>query len=119
MLDLVQKPLLQAGFQCVRIDGQYSIKQREKALSIFANDTCCTIMLASLGSGGEGIDLISANHVHLLEPHWNPMAEEQAIARVYRLGQQRQVTATKYITPDSIEEVSTIYLGLFVKVATS
>ncbi|KAG5793440.1 hypothetical protein H9Q69_007517 [Fusarium xylarioides] len=55
-------------------------------------------------SGGEGIDLTSANHVHLLEPHWNPMAEEQAIARVHRIGQQRHVTAIKYITPHSIEE---------------
>lgn len=46
--------------------------------------------------------------MHLLEPHWNPLAEEQAIARVHRIGQQRQVTATKYITTDSIEEVSDI-----------
>ncbi|WKT45258.1 Helicase superfamily 1/2, ATP-binding domain [Fusarium oxysporum f. sp. vasinfectum] len=104
MLDLVQKALLQASFLCERIDGKYSIKQREKALSRFANDPCCTVMLATIGSGGEGIDLTSANNVHLLEPHWNPMAEEQAIARVHRIGQQRHVTATKYITPDSIEE---------------
>ncbi|KAF5573492.1 helicase-like transcription factor [Fusarium pseudocircinatum] len=104
MLDLVQKALLQAGFMCVRIDGQYSIKQREKALTRFASDACCTVMLATLGSGGEGIDLTSANHVHLLEPHWNPMVEEQAIARVHRMGQQRQVTVIKYITPNSVEE---------------
>ncbi|EXL55935.1 hypothetical protein FOCG_03652 [Fusarium oxysporum f. sp. radicis-lycopersici 26381] len=104
MLDLVQSALLQASFLCERIDGQYSIKQREKALSRFANDPCCTVMLATIGSGGEGIDLTSANNVHLVEPHWNPMAEEQAIARVHRIGQQRHVTAIKYITPDSIEE---------------
>ncbi|KAI6773056.1 hypothetical protein HG530_004014 [Fusarium avenaceum] len=110
MLDLVQKALLQAGFSCERIDGQYSIKRREEALSRFANDPCCTVMLTTIGSGGEGIDLTSANHVHLLEPHWNPMAEEQAIARVHRMGQQRHVTATKYITPDSIEEASHIHL---------
>ncbi|KAF5584312.1 helicase-like transcription factor [Fusarium pseudoanthophilum] len=105
MLDLVQKALLQAGLLYERIDGRYSITQREKALSRFANDPCCTVMLATLGSGGEGIDLTSANHVHLLEPHWNPMAEEQAIARVHRMGQQRDVTATKYITTNSIEEL--------------
>ncbi|KAF5228148.1 hypothetical protein FANTH_14579 [Fusarium anthophilum] len=104
MLDLVQEAILQASLLCERIDGQRSIEQREKALSRFANDPCCTVMLATLGSGGEGIDLTSANHVHLLEPHWNPMAEEQAIARVHRIGQQRKVTATKYITPNSIEE---------------
>ncbi|KAG4268398.1 hypothetical protein FPRO04_12432 [Fusarium proliferatum] len=104
MLDLVEKALFEASFLCARIDGQYSVKQRENELFRFANDPCCTVMLASLGSGGEGIDLTSANHVHLLEPHWTPTVEEQAIARVHRIGQQRHVTATKYITPGSIEE---------------
>jgi hypothetical protein len=47
------------------------------------------------------------------------MAEEQAIARVHRIGQQRHVTATKYITPDSIEEVSRIHLRLLVKSVAS
>jgi SNF2 family DNA or RNA helicase len=54
MLDLVQNALQQAGFLCERIDGQYSIKRREKALYRFANDPCCTVMLATIGSGGEG-----------------------------------------------------------------
>ena len=52
------------------------------------------------------IDLTSANYVHLMEPHWNPMAEEQAVARVHRIGQLRPVTTIKYITPRSIEAVS-------------
>jgi len=33
------------------------------------------------------------------------MAEEQAIDRVHRLGQTREVVATRYIVQDSIEEV--------------
>ncbi|KAF4448413.1 hypothetical protein F53441_8221 [Fusarium austroafricanum] len=108
MLDLVHDALQQAGFSCARIDGQHSIPRRQRSLSQFANDPCCTIMLATIGSSGEGpassIDLTSANNVHLMEPHWNPMAEEQAIARVHRIGQLRHVTAIKYITPRSIEE---------------
>jgi SWI/SNF-related matrix-associated actin-dependent regulator of chromatin subfamily A3 len=43
-----------------------------------------------------------------MEPQWNPMAEEQALDRVYRLGQTREVLAIRYITKDSIEEVSTL-----------
>ena len=34
------------------------------------------------------------------------MAEEQALDRVYRLGQARDVIAIRYIIKDSIEEVS-------------
>ncbi|KAF4335306.1 helicase-like transcription factor [Fusarium beomiforme] len=104
MLDLVQTALQQTGFVCARIDGQQSIQQRQKSMSSFTDDPHCTVMLATIGSGGEGIDLTVANNVHLMEPHWNSMAEEQAIGRVHRIGQQRQVTATKYITPGSIEE---------------
>ncbi|KAL9621183.1 MAG: hypothetical protein Q9160_004315 [Pyrenula sp. 1 TL-2023] len=57
-------------------------------------------------SGGKSIDLTTANHVHLLEPHWNPMVEAQAIDRVYRLGQTREVLTTRYVTPNTIEDVS-------------
>lgn len=52
------------------------------------------------------IDLTAANHVHLLEPHWNPMAEAQAVDRVHRIGQTREVITTRYVTRDSIETVS-------------
>jgi SNF2 family DNA or RNA helicase len=41
-----------------------------------------------------------------MEPQWNPMTEEQALDRVYRLGQRREVLALRYIVKDSIEEVS-------------
>ncbi|RSL54272.1 hypothetical protein CEP54_010010 [Fusarium duplospermum] len=60
-------------------------------------------MLASIGSAGEGIDLISACHVHILEPQWNPMTESQAIGRVHRFGQRQKVTVTRYIVKKSIE----------------
>ena len=33
------------------------------------------------------------------------MAEEQALDRVHRMGQGREVVATRYIVKDSIEEV--------------
>lgn len=41
-----------------------------------------------------------------MEPQWNPMVEEQALDRVYRLGQQREVLAIRYFVKDSIEEAS-------------
>ena len=33
------------------------------------------------------------------------MAEEQALDRIHRMGQRREVVATRYIVKDSIEEV--------------
>jgi SNF2 family DNA or RNA helicase len=42
--------------------------------------------------------------VFLLDPWWNPAAEEQAIARAHRIGQTRPVTAIRFIAQDTIEE---------------
>ena len=41
-----------------------------------------------------------------MEPHWNPSVEQQALARIYRMGQTRQVTTIRYIMRDSFEDVS-------------
>ena len=51
------------------------------------------------------IDLTAACRVHLMEPQWNPMAEEQALDRVHRIGQTQPVVATRYIVSESVEEV--------------
>lgn len=46
-----------------------------------------------------------ANHIHLLEPQWNPSVESQAIGRVIRLDQKKQVTVIRYVTESTIEKV--------------
>ena len=51
------------------------------------------------------IDLTAACRIHLMEPQWNPMAEEQALDRVHRIGQTQPVLATRYIVSESVEEV--------------
>lgn len=52
------------------------------------------------------IDLTAASTVHIVEPHWNPMVEAQAIDRVHRIGQSRDVEVVRYIVDGSIELVS-------------
>ena len=49
-----------------------------------------------------------ANHVFLMEPQWNPMLEDQALDRVYRIGQTKEVTTTRYIVANTLEEVCQI-----------
>ncbi|KAL7910094.1 SNF2 family N-terminal domain-containing protein [Trichoderma velutinum] len=103
MVDLAQQCLTTNGFVCVRVDGQLSLEKRSKAMKQFNSDPKCTVMLATIGSAAEGIDLTAANNVHLLEPHWNPMVEAQALDRVHRIGQLREVLVTRYVTKDTIE----------------
>ena len=55
------------------------------------------------------MDLTVARQAFILEPQWNPMAEEQALSRIHRMGQIKPVVTVRYIMQDSIEEVS-VYL---------
>ncbi|KAF5986264.1 hypothetical protein FBULB1_2486 [Fusarium bulbicola] len=103
MLKLLEFALRTEGFKFARIDGQTSLSERASALQSFRDDDSCTVIIATIGSIGEGVDLTAANFVHLVEPHWNPMLEEQALDRVHRMGQTRDVVATRYITNNSIE----------------
>jgi SWI/SNF-related matrix-associated actin-dependent regulator of chromatin subfamily A3 len=50
------------------------------------------------------LDLTAANHAILVEPQWNPMLEEQALSRVYRLGQTKPVKLVRLIMRDTWEE---------------
>lgn len=104
MLNLVEVALTTNGYKFQRVDGSRTDEQRRLSLKTFRTDPRYSILLASIGSAGIGLDLTTASRVHLLEPQWSPMAEEQAIDRVHRMGQRREVVATRYIVKDSIEE---------------
>jgi SNF2 family DNA or RNA helicase len=54
MLDVLEPQLQKQGFKFQRIDGQMSIRSRSEALRQFNEIPDCTVMLASIGSCGEG-----------------------------------------------------------------
>lgn len=62
------------------------------------------VFLISLKAGGVGLTLTAADYVYLVDPWWNPAAEQQAIDRSHRIGQQKKVFAYRMICKDSVEE---------------
>lgn len=78
--------------------------KRDKILTEFADDRQIKVILVSISCGGTGLDLTTANHAFLLEPQWNPMLEEQAMARVHRIGQEKPVRLVRLIVKDTWEE---------------
>lgn len=103
-LDLIEFALEANNFKYTRLDGSMSRKMRTQNLEAFRVDPSVPIMLVSIGAGGLGLNLTSANKVFMMEPQFNPAAEAQAVERVHRLGQTRDVEITRYIMRGSFEE---------------
>jgi len=102
-LDLIEIALEDNEIGFVRLDGTMSVRARSNVLRTFATDPSVTVFLISIKAGGQGLNLISANKVYMMEPQFNPGVEQQAIDRVHRLGQKRDVHITHYIMKDSVE----------------
>lgn len=77
---------------------------RESIVERFQNDRNCMVLLMTLKTGGVGLNLTAADTVFIAEPWWNNSAQEQAIARLHRIGQKSVVHSFSVITTSSIEE---------------
>lgn len=102
MLNLVSHELEKKGWKYVQLDGK--TKDRKEKVQQFQEDKDTRIFLISLKAGGTGLNLTEAEYVFLLDPWWNPAAENQAIDRAHRIGQENKVIALKYVCKGSIEE---------------
>ncbi|SCO16339.1 related to promoter binding protein RUSH-1alpha [Fusarium fujikuroi] len=105
-LDVLAAILGAEGIAFVQVDGRNPLLGRTELLNKFCQDPMIRVLLISINTGAVGLTLTEANMVHIVEPQWNPAIEEQAIARVVRMGQKRPVTIFKYITAASIENAS-------------
>lgn len=79
-------------------------QNRQQVIEEFQNDTKNQVFLISLKAGGVGLNLTAADYVFLLDPWWNPAAENQAINRAHRIGQDKKVFVYRFISTNSIEE---------------
>ncbi|TAQ86370.1 hypothetical protein B7494_g5289 [Chlorociboria aeruginascens] len=103
-LDLVQLMLNDRGISYCRTDGKTSLPKRNEALRAFQSNDSVRVILVSITCGGASLDLTAGSQVYLIEPHWNPMIEEQALCQVHRVGQTCDITTTRYLMRDSFEE---------------
>lgn len=104
MLKLISKELEQAGISYCHLDGSTTAKDRKEAVTCFQEDENIKVFLISLKAGGVGLNLTAADYVYLVDPWWNPAAEQQAIDRTHRIGQTRKIFAYKMICKDTVEE---------------
>ncbi|MCH8554825.1 MAG: DEAD/DEAH box helicase [Schleiferiaceae bacterium] len=101
---LLHKHLTGVRIPTLSFTGSDTAAEREDAVQRFMKSGKESILLMTLKAGGVGLTLTAADYVFLVDPWWNPQAEEQAIARAHRIGTRQPVTAIKYLTVNSIEE---------------
>ena len=89
MIEIVDWRLKKDRFTVAKLLGSMPVTQRAANLKAFREDPNVSVILMSLKSGGEGLNLQAANYVFVLEPWWNPAVEMQAIMRAHRIGQTR------------------------------
>ena len=75
------------------IDGSTSSTKKAELIDSKEHD----ILIIQINAGGTGLNLQHYNKVIFTGPQWNPTLEQQAIARVYRIGQTKGVTVKRYI----------------------
>ncbi|KAK0665455.1 helicase conserved domain-containing protein [Cercophora samala] len=104
-LDLVSQHLTRIKMPHQRIDGRQTLAERQHNMSRFVSDqdTPVPVLLMTTGVGAFGLNLTAANHVYILEPQWNPSVESQALGRVARLGQKKNVLVTRYLVQGTVE----------------
>jgi superfamily II DNA or RNA helicase len=88
----------------LRIDGSVKSKDRAELNKEFETSEDVRVFLLSTTAASQGLNLVSADHVYLIEPWWNTAIENQAIDRSHRIGQNKPVFAYKMICKNTIEE---------------
>jgi superfamily II DNA or RNA helicase len=100
-LGSARERLERAGIECCYLDGK--TRDRAAVLAEFKNGTA-PVFLISLKAGGFGLNLTEADYCILLDPWWNPATEAQAVDRIHRIGQARNVMVYRLVAKDTIEE---------------
>lgn len=85
--------------QVLQLEGKTNQGERQKLIKLFNDPKSeARVMLASTKCCSEGISLVGASRVVLLDVVWNPSVERQAICRAFRLGQSKVVYTYHLIT---------------------
>ncbi|XP_070137221.1 transcription termination factor 2 isoform X2 [Drosophila bipectinata] len=85
--------------------GKLSAKEREIVLRDFNNlNNDKRVLLLSLAAGGVGLNLNVANHMLLVDLHWNPQLEKQAQDRIYRYGQKKPSFIYRFMCQETVEQ---------------
>ncbi|KAF9588599.1 hypothetical protein IFM89_013686 [Coptis chinensis] len=92
------------GKEIFMISGDSSPEEREESMERFNSSADAKIFFGSIKACGEGISLVGASRVLIMDVHLNPSVTRQAIGRTFRPGQVRKVYTYRLVASASPEE---------------
>lgn len=102
-LNLLQAILSEHELRVCRLDGSTDVTARQAMVQGFnAGDE--DVFLISTTAGGYGLNIQGANRVIIFDFKFNPVHEQQAVGRAYRIGQQKPVFVYHFVTGGSFED---------------
>ncbi|KAK5688470.1 hypothetical protein LTS10_000448 [Elasticomyces elasticus] len=102
-IEILAKVCKTEGWSFSKYSGKMSQEAREKAIAEFGSDRGSQILLASLRSGGLGLNLTMASKVICLDPWWNSSVEQQAFCRVFRIGQEKETQFVRIVVKNTVD----------------
>ena len=87
------------------LHGSLTQQKRNEVIENFQENKDSKILVATLKTGGVGLNLTAAQNVIHYDLWWNPAIENQATDRVHRIGQKSDVMVYRFITKGTLEEV--------------
>lgn len=101
MLELAVKALPQLGVRCFMCATKSKLPV---LLSQFRACPSACVLALPFKIGANGLNIVEATEVLLIEPLLSPSIEAQAVNRVHRMGQTRRTRVHRFIVQGSIEE---------------
>ncbi len=93
------------GDRCVGvISGDTEVSSRQLIVDKFGDAPDGSVLVSQIIAGGVGLNIQAASIVVFCEPQIKPSLESQALSRVYRMGQVRNVLVYRLLSPDTVDE---------------
>lgn len=103
MTRLIAAELDKIGIQYEYLHGGIPSEKRKDLMQNFTENPESRVFI-STDAGSTGLNLQVASVLINLDLPWNPAVLEQRIARIYRLGQQRNIQVINMVASQTIEE---------------
>jgi len=100
----VIQTLIEHFTEAVKIDGSVPLTKRQKVVDRFQEDSSVKLLIGQIVAAGTGITLTAASNVAVIQFPWNPGPLFQAVDRLHRISQTKQVMVWNLVGENTVEE---------------